>query len=148
MSGSWSSRDLDKGDRLATAEIGTCNFGLCGNWNFASGLIIEASLACGAGKSNSDISPVLGGLKRGDFESMFARSTFGWEMSLSESARPAPSAGIQFTRLSQDGWRGRIVPNTVLGAAVGNWFGSVNERVQKIPFSLAFDSTCGSGALP
>ena len=98
MSGSWSSRDLEKGDRLATAEIGTCNFGLCGSWNFASGLLIEASLACGAGKSKSETSPVLGGLKRGDFESMFARSAFGWEMSLSESAKPAPSAGIQFTR--------------------------------------------------
>jgi len=146
LSGSFSTGRLKNNDGYSETDIDAATVGLYGSYNFFGGFFIDANAAYGRAEHTAETKLLLGGKKKGDFDSQSyqAGATFGYVYRDPAGFRVTPSVGLQYYRYSQDSWREKVTRDPE-GIAVANWFKKADNDVWEAPVKLKAATTVITG---
>jgi outer membrane autotransporter protein len=144
----WTDGKLKNNDGRASTDVKTISLNLYGNYKFENGMFIDALIGYGHSENDADIFQIIGGARKTasfDTETFQAAFDLGYFIRLSDQFNLAPSIGLHYLSVRQDGWTEQIAADPA-NLAVANWFGGVSRSYLDIPveFTLSGELQAGS----
>jgi outer membrane autotransporter protein len=149
INGSLSRGKMENNDHYSETDIDSYGIGIYGMYEAANGFFAEANMGFGWSENDLETVSVLTGSKRkADFDSKTFQVglNLGYTFRLADNVSLIPTAGLQYIRVKQDGWREKLSdPN--LSDIPAHWFGDSKQDFLEIPVSLKLESTHQVGSV-
>ncbi|MDR1080807.1 MAG: autotransporter outer membrane beta-barrel domain-containing protein, partial [Deltaproteobacteria bacterium] len=149
INGSVSKGKMKNNGYHSETDIDSYGIGVYGMYEAPNGLFAEANIGFGWSDNELETVSVLTGSKRKanfDSKTFQAGVNMGYTFKLSDNVHLVPTTGLQYIRITQDGWKEKLA-DPDLPDIPAHWFGDTKRDFLEVPVSLKLESAHQVGSV-